>query len=398
MRRLSRKHKMLTFLAIAVLGLILAPFVAVQIQERIFRHRAEQLLADMRALMTHKAKLTEIQAVFKRWHPSEEHCESYQCWFRSDISYGPFTRFLDYRSVPDIAALQGLGQPKLWLIPFRMYGGRRAHVRARAYVERGVLYGIDYQIDLEVSALPEDYSSVKETQQQYILSASAGYAWRFSIPADWHGLTLHPDYLIAEGAPPAGEVRSPDIFAEFGPGAGPGDVSRLANFDFSCLTRLVACRKPEDLMPEAAAQFAREEPELAQLRKEQVCSADMLALMARDAGRVAVVEVMESRTEHLGGWGVVPVPVVRMIQDFEPASDWRIGQTHELVILDAGPQSPGPHLPAEVRPGNRFILLAESGLHYRWVETYHCGIVLLNPANLELVQKAIAGNPPPGNP
>jgi len=275
--------------------------VAVQIQERIFRHRAEQLLADMRALMTHKAKLTEIQAVFKRWHPSEEHCESYQCWFRSDISYGPFTRFLDYSPCLTLR-LAGLGQPKLWLIPFRMYGGRRAHVRARAYVERGVLYGIDYQIDLEVSALPEDYSSVKETQQQYILSASAGYAWRFSIPADWHGLTLHQTTLSRRVHRQQVRYDRRISSRSFGPGAGPGDVSRLANFDFSCLTRLVACRKPEDLMPEAAAQFAREEPELAQLRKEQVCSADMLALMARDAGRVAVVEVMESRTEHLGGW------------------------------------------------------------------------------------------------
>ena len=389
---------MLWSLALAVLGLLFAPFVAVQIQERIFRHRAEQLLADMRLLMMHKAQLPEIRAVFERWHPSEVYCDSYQCWFRSDISYGPFTPFLDYSYVPDIAILQWPHQSKLWLVPFRMYGGRRAHIRAAAYVERGVLHGLDYQIDLEISALPDDYSNVKETQQQYILSASAQYHWRFSLPADWQGLTLHPEYFIKEGAPPRGEIRSPDVFAAFGPGADPGDVSRLGNFDFSCLTRLMPCRKPEDIMPEAAAQFAREEPQLAQVRKEQACSRDMLALMARDAGRAGVVEVTESRTEHLGDWGVVPVPVVRMIQDFEPASDWRIGQTHELVILDADTQQPGPNLPGDVRLGNRFILLAGSGIHYRWVETYRCGIVPLNPANLQLVRNAIARKLPQAKP
>ena len=383
---------MLWFLALAGLGLLLAPFVAVQIQERIFRHRAEQLLTDMRGLMLHKAQLSEIQAVFKRWHPSRDHCISYQCWFRSDISYGPFTQFLDYSPVPDIAVLQALDQSKLWLVPFRLYGGRRAHVRARGYVERGILYGIDYQIDLEVSALPEGISNDKETQKQHILSAAAWRTWRFSIPADWHGLTLHPDYFIAEGAPPGGEVRSPDVFAEFGPGADPGDVSRLANFDFSCLTRLVPCRKPEDIMPQAAAQFGKEEPELVRARQEQNCGSEMLALMARDAGRAGVVEVAGGHVGFLGNWGLVPMPTVRLLQDFEPARDWKTGDTHELVILDAVTDRPAATLPPDVRPGNRFILLAESGFHYRWVETYRCGIVPLSPANLELVRNAIAAN------
>ena len=69
MKPFSRKKKILGFVALAVLVLLLAPFVAVQIQERIFRHRAEQLLADMRSLMMHKASLAEIQAVFRRRNP-----------------------------------------------------------------------------------------------------------------------------------------------------------------------------------------------------------------------------------------------------------------------------------------------------------------------------------------
>jgi hypothetical protein len=384
-------------LALAVLGLLLAPFVAVQIQERIFRHRAEQLLADMQLLMMHKAQLPEIQAVFKRWHPSRQDCISYQCWFRSDISYGPFPHFLDYSSVPDIAVLQALDQPKLWLLPFRMYGGRRAHVRAAAYVERGVMYGMVYQIDLEISVLPDDYSNVKETQQQYILSAAAGYDWRFSIPADWHGLTLHPDYFIEEGAPPRGEVRSPDVSSEFGPGADPGDVSRLANFDFSCLTRLVPCRKPEDIMPQAAAQFAKEEPQLVEARKNHVCNPNIVALMARDAGRAGVVEVTGSRSEP--HFSEVPVPIVRLIQDFKPARGWGAGETRELLILDPNTGHAVCSLPLEVRPRNRFIMLAESdSLPDRLAETYSCGVVLLTPTNLQLVQDAIAGKLPPAKP
>jgi hypothetical protein len=65
---------MLAFIAIAVLGLLIAPFVAVQIQERIFRHRAEQLLADMRSLMLHKANLKETQAICNRWTAGGDPC------------------------------------------------------------------------------------------------------------------------------------------------------------------------------------------------------------------------------------------------------------------------------------------------------------------------------------
>jgi hypothetical protein len=96
MKRLSRRQRVLGFLVLAVLVLLLVPFAAVQVQESIFRHRAEQLLADMRSLMIHKAQLPEIRAVFERWHPSRADCVSYQCRFECDVSYDPFTPLLDY--------------------------------------------------------------------------------------------------------------------------------------------------------------------------------------------------------------------------------------------------------------------------------------------------------------
>jgi len=48
----------------------------------------------------------------------------------------------------------------------------------------------------------------------------------------------------------------------------------------------------------------------------------------------------------------------------------------------------------KVRPGNRFIVLAQTGEGYLAVKAEHCGIIPLNAANLELVRQAMAGNPP----
>jgi hypothetical protein len=398
MRPLNRKRKILGFLVLAVLVVLLAPFVAVQVQERIFRHRAEQLLADMRSLMIHKAGLAEIQAVFKHWHPSESDCNEQDCRLRIDLSYSPFLPILDYRGVSDIDVLWALDQPQLWLRPFRMFGGHLAHVRASAGVSHGVMLGMMYQVDMEISPPPDDWSTLKKVHQQYLLSAAAGSNPGFPISGAWHGFTLHRNYVIDEGYPPHWHPRTPDVYAVFGPDADPEDIARLMTFDLSCLTSLLPCRKPIDIMPEAAAQYAKEEPQLAQARKDHVCGPNIVALMAREAVRAGVVEVTGSRAERLRDWGIVSLPIIRMIHDFRPASGWKTEESSELLILDASTDRAVTVLPPEVRVGTRFIMLAESEISYYRVIADRCGIVPLNPANLDLVRNSIAGNLPSAKP
>jgi hypothetical protein len=377
-----------------MLALLFAPFVAVQIQEHIFRHRAEQMLADMRSLMLHRTNPTELPAIAKRWIADDASCSEKHCWLETFLDYPGFAGVNYCEDATDWRSR--------WLHLFRVYGGRLAWIRAIARVEHGIVAGAMFQIGIENFSRPNDaylyYCTKRPEGLEGVLSGEADSTSHFSLRDDWEGLTLHPDYLIEVQPPRRGDAPPLTILSVSGPHADPAVVARLSSFDLSCLTRLAPCREPRDLMPEAAAQFAKEEPQLERARKEQVCSPAIVALMARDAGRLGVVEVTEIRTEHLGDWGNVPVPTVRMIQDFEPASDWKIGETHGLLILDANTDRPGAILPAEVRPGNRFIMLAQSGFHYRWVETYRCGIVPLNPTNLELVRNAIAGNVPPAKP
>src|SRR5215471_19939265 len=77
---------------------------------------------------------------------------------------------------------------------------------------------------------------------------------------------LHPNYVV--GAFPEWENAdtggSPAviIWAELSPDANPAEVSRLMQFDLSCLTRLLSCRE-RDLMPAVWAQSfedARQSP------------------------------------------------------------------------------------------------------------------------------------------
>jgi len=99
---------------------------------------------------------------------------------------------------------------------------------------------------------------------------------------------LHPNYLV--GTFPelfnADTGGSPTvvIWAEFSPDANTGDVSRLMQFDLSCLTRLRSC-KERDLMPTVWAQSAediRESP------KSLTCTPELSKYVAQLADVVTV--------------------------------------------------------------------------------------------------------------
>ena len=133
----------------------------------------------------------------------------------------------------------------------------------------------------------------------------------------WKGLTLHADYVI-DKVNPGYDLPTEVMYVHFGEHADPADITRMMTFELSCLTRLLPCRDPGDLMPGAAAQFAREQPRLAQARRDRICTPQILWLMARDAGYAGVVEVTGSKTVHLFRDGDSPIATVRAIENLRP--------------------------------------------------------------------------------
>lgn len=384
MRPLRRKHKVLAFLAIAVLGLLLAPFVAVQIQERIFRHRAEQLLADMRLLMTHRASWAEIQAVFKRWDPQGTPCSGGFCSLEGDSS--------DLRLIGN--SMMGPAEslsPKPWLWPFlyRIIGGRLVHIFATARAEASRLPSIHVGLMLGTSR--------RQAFPDYQLAGAVSSGTKFSVLDVWWGLTLHSNYIIADQWPrwhPGKAI----VQAMFGPAADPTDIDRLMNFNLSCLTRWVPCGRPEELMPTVSAQDTSEEPHLNSARMDHVCGPYIIALMARDAQYTGMVEISGVRITQPERNGGKHFMTVRMIRRLNAGNDWKTGESREVEIYDANTYLNATSFPPEVRTGNRFIILADSAFSGGDFYIERCGAVPLSPANLELVQNAIAGNLPPAKP
>lgn len=374
MGRLGLKRKILGFVALAVVGLLLAPLVAVQVQEWTFRYRAGRLLAGMRALQLHQAGIPEIQAVFMRWnHEDRPRC----CWFETDLMLGPWP--------PGVS-----DSNYLWFRLFRMYGGHHAYVKAVASANGGRVWE-SLEIKLETILPPGPTKVVQDN----LLSGETATIPRFSIRHSWHGLTLHPHYVVDEVHVRNWHPRTPDISVLFDSQADPKEIGRLARFNLSCVTRLWPCSRPDELMPEAAAQYAREEPQLARARKDHACSPQIIALMARDAEYVGMVTV----TGHKS-WGGADVPTVRMDETLKPGSRWGIGQERDLLVfVDDETTDWGRNLPVETQPGHQFILLAPiSQYEPRSEEVERCGIVPLDPTNLQIVRDAISESLPPTRP
>ena len=379
-----------TLRVLILLGILLAPFVAVQVQERIFRYRAERLLADMRALIAWKASAGEVQAVFKSWTSDGNPCSDGGCMLEGD-SWRP-----GFRIEQDVSPEEAVTNwQRVWLPPlFRTFGGRIAHVEANANLNGGIVRVVSFEADVEVSPSP----GVNDYHAGNMLSGGAASGLTFSIREDWQGLTLHPEYVISGvklNLPH--ESWAPSVYVAFGPHADPKDVQRLMAFDFSCLTRWRPCREPGDLMPEAAGQHAKEAFQLAQAGKDHVCGPDVVALMARDALYVGVVEVTGIHPEAYFKEGQVKIPTVRMIENFKPENYWKPGEYGDIDIYDVNTDRVSASLPSEVGIGSRFILLAQFEKYYGTIAD-PCGIVPLNPANVELVRQAIAGRLPSAKP
>lgn len=376
----GRPPKFLKVVALIALGILLAPWLWVQGEAWMFRYRTRRLLANIRSFQTHQMSVAEIQDAFYRAASNDLTCGKSSDWCEVDLN------------LPSLGAESNpAGDDREWPEKvrrvYRFYGGRLGYVRAIAHFWNGSAY-FSYQLVLENPTPSVHSGSFDDT----FISGGVNSTSGFPIRSDWQGLNLHPGYVI--GATKMASVSNPNILVVFGPYAAPDDVTRLAVMDFSCVTRWTPCRAPEELMPEAAAQYKREHPEVERLRKEHACSPEMVRLMARDAQHAAVVEMTGTSM-----WGDATQPIVQLVEDLTPKASWKLTKNAGLETYDASNYLILKRLPMAMKRGQRFIVLAdETGLGPRAVRAELCGIVPLTPENLAFVRSGIAERAGPASP
>jgi hypothetical protein len=399
--RLLRTAVLISLLCVS--GLLVLAWLTGQIEQHIFRRRAERLLAEVQALDLRQTPWNQVQSQFRSWGSAVQidgktPCDEHSCQMEILLEEGVY-RFLSGENVfvrldnylrwrlklPDTAGPFVRAEVAL-LHAYIRAGGRPAQVLATLQVHDGIVWTKGFRIII-VAYSPTLFGGVHE----YSLMADAGTLSRFrgstSNSVDPQ-VTLHPNYTI--GAPGGCEICIAG-WVYFTPYADRADIHRLMQFDLSCLTRFHQCLTQADLMPLAWSQYQAELRRVQQLwNNPPPCSPSLLEWLGRDSVKMAAVEIVGPvRMERAWSTGIRDGHVAaRILAPLKGLPDWRAGEISVIGVSSASPQQE-----ALLLPGSRLIAFGTWGGNHAQLEFdlwRGCPLVPLTDTNLALVRRGLA--------
>lgn len=379
----------------AVLSLIL---VAGQIEQRVFRRRAELLLSQVQSLELRKTSWHDAQVQLQQWSSNRDFdntCDAHECSlqitldefiFGHFVQRNPFVKLDDYfRWRLKLSYDTGPFERMEYALrqAYLRVGGRPARVMAKVGMRDGTVWSKGFYLWIEAYGHPIGWSGNWRTEFTLIGSAYSVSRFErgFGELVDSQ-LMLHPYYSIGR---PSGCTICVAGWAIFTPFAAPADVYRLMQMDLSCLTRWRHCLTQSDIMPVAWAQYLAERPLLYGSDGELGCSASFLEILGRDSINIAMVEILKQRekVEHQGDG--LEEANVRLLKRLKGVADWNVGETRELRLW--GGTGENMKLPA----GRQLILFRRRGPSTEtWtVSLPTCPITWVTENNLSLIRRGI---------
>jgi hypothetical protein len=369
--------------ALSAVIIVVGVSVYLRIEQYRFRRQAERLLSDVRELELDRASAAQVKVVvtkwgFEQWRGPGNPCTEDDCIYRFELV--PKARGHNLAG-PFVSALEA--HPLEWL------GLRLTVVHASVQIRKRTLTSVSFSV-WTLGRGCEGRGRPECTLMGYANTGQRGSGWSSHQQPDvkLKQSLLHPNYVV--GAFPewlnadTGGSPAVIVWAELSPDANPADVSRLLQFDLSCLTRLLSCRE-RDLMPAVWAQSVEESP------KVLTCTPEMSKRVAQLADAIAVVR---PKTVDLK----------------PPLYNGRSPQLHDLEIVDVikNPEKYAPQLAnvyvdqpemittadtkSQLQAGQEYVFLLQvhNTPNTGWMALYPCGVLSFNDANLAMVREASA--------
>lgn len=398
--RSLRKGLFALFLVLcALLALIL---VAIQIEQHLFRRRAERLLAEVQSLELRKTPWQEAQAKFHEPGVRREYdapCDEHKCslsielgdfWFNFLSKRNPFVRLDDYfrwrlRRPDEFHPFENALFASLRL--YVRVGGHPARVLASIGMRDGIVWSKGISVDIATYARNGSWTSSDGGRVEYTLIASARSLPRFDFyetALDNPQLALHPDYAIGR---PGGCEICVWGWVKFTPYAAPTDIRRLMQFDLSCLTRWHPCLDQNDIMPAAWAQYLAERPHLEGTSGAISCPVSAVEMAGRDSTHLALVEVVKYQ-EKVDSQGYRDATArVRVLEHLKGLPDWQVGEIRDVSISLGWSKTP-----QRIRPESHLILIAGLGplREMRIDPGFGCPVISVSETTLAQLRRGIA--------
>jgi hypothetical protein len=202
---------------------------------------------------------------------------------------------------------------------------------------------------------------------------------------------LHPNYLVGAFSKwlnaDTGGSPAVIVWAEFSPDANTEDVSRLMQFDLSCLTRLLSCSE-RDLMPTVWTQSVED---IRRSPKVLTCTPELSKRVAQLADLIAVVRPKTVQLSPPLYNGRSP-----QLRDLEIVNVLKKPEEHPPQLANVDVDKPEMMTTSDtmspLRADQEYVFLLQ--VHYTpetgWIALYPCGALSLNEDSLAMVREAAA--------
>ena len=376
-------------LVVALSAVILVAGVStyLRIEQYRFRRQAERLLSDVRELELKKASAAEVRLVvrkwgFEEWQGPDKPCTEGECFWR-------------FQLMPEPARAHGFTDPFV-SAPiahiFDWLGLRPGLVTSWIEIRGKVLRSVSFSVGTLGRGCAQRGGSGCMLLGYAVPKQELG-SWSAHDQPDVklkHTL-LHPTYLV--GTLPAlmnadtGGSPTMIVWTEFSPDVNAADVSRLMQFDLSCLTRLRPC-KERDLMPTVWAQSVED---IRDSPKNLTCTPELSKRVAQLSDVIAIVrpKTVALRQSSGEGWpselrNLEIVSVIRKPKHPRQLDRLDVGvEGQEMTTADT-------HSPIRAGQEYLFLLQVHSYRASGWDALYPCGILTVNASNLAMVREAAA--------
>lgn len=329
--------------------LVLIAILAVQIQQRALRRRAERLSADMHRIRLYQSSWTDAQRLMHRWGAWGHYdgsCTAESCTYSIEMAglafYSPH--------VPRHAWLDWLLMHDRFNL-YQWFGGRGAAFRASFTVHNGTIWrestGISVSVPRRRMRREDDFDPTLSVGAESYQRLHRTLENPFVFMGGAEGLAHHPYYKV--GRPDGCMINCRIGVVYYSTHTPPAEIERLTSYDFSCFTRFRPCAELEDLLPAAKEWHLYKEDELKQRPlPEKACDIPPWAL-ARDARYVLALEALSTKVVKEGGYDR-EIAKVRVLSSIKELAPWLPGS-----IVSAYPNI-SPQQAEHLVPGRRYIV------------------------------------------
>jgi hypothetical protein len=397
--RLRSLRKFLFALSLSFGALLFLTLLTSQIEQHLFRRRAELLLSQLQSLELRKTSWQDAQTQFQSWGANREFdkgCSSQKCSLKitlNEFVLGHLTQRNLFEKLDDyfrwrlkLSYSEGpFVHAEFWLIRLYMcMGGRPARVIANIGMRDGTVWSKGTSVWVETLIDSAEWSG--DQPFEFSLIAEVNSAPRF----DYYGsprvssqLMLHQNYVIGR---PGGCEVCVEGWVKFTPYAAPEDVHRLMQLDLSCLTRWHPCVSQNEIMPAAWAQYVAERSRTSQSKEILSCSPAIIEILGRDSANIATAEVVRYHENFYSQGYDKIVATVRVLDRLKGMAAWNVGETRDVTLPSGTPCADD-----KVQVGSRLILYGgwDRSNEVRFDPQKPWPVIPMNDTNLNFFRRGI---------